>query len=347
MKYFAQFLQQFFVISAFAGIVFLIAPQSVRADAADDAYDAMQQAYKAAEEIHDAILEEAEKTKDIAARLETAKNAVSVLENTQNPTEQQKAALLDLENRAKQLGSELEQSKLNVNVLGESFDVQQQTAKDEYAKIPYSESALKGDAGKILTDFTRLKNGTNFNLPFNVGGTEGSGVAKNEALKAADVATNYNAQLAEAAARIKAAEAVMQAIDPNIKFVYLPLEKQFIAQKDTHLPNFLLFIFKVALGIAGLSALVMITIGGVMYVSSAGNQATAGTAKRIITDALVGLIMVFFTWLLLYVINPDLVKITENLESLKKGPEYLEAEKTIMEVAGGTTTGGGAQHEMC
>ncbi len=58
----------------------------------------------------------------------------------------------------------------------------------------------------------------------------------------------------------------------------------------------------------GIAALLMIVVGGIWYVSSAGNQARMGTAKTIITDALLGLAVVFLAWLILNTINPDLVK---------------------------------------
>jgi hypothetical protein len=61
----------------------------------------------------------------------------------------------------------------------------------------------------------------------------------------------------------------------------------------------------------------MLTIGGFMYIFSAGNAASATTAKNIIRDALVGLLVVMFAWLLLFVINPDLVQIDRNLAFLQ------------------------------
>lgn len=73
-------------------------------------------------------------------------------------------------------------------------------------------------------------------------------------------------------------------------------------------------IYKFLIWTVGIAALLMLTIGGFMYMTSAGNQAAAGTAKKIIRDALLGLVIVLFTWVLLNLINPDLVKI--NLESV-------------------------------
>ena len=66
-----------------------------------------------------------------------------------------------------------------------------------------------------------------------------------------------------------------------------------------------------------ISALLMITIGGFSYILSAGNQAQAGTAKTIITDALIGLIVVFVSWIILNTINPDLIGSGINLNNLQ------------------------------
>jgi hypothetical protein len=59
----------------------------------------------------------------------------------------------------------------------------------------------------------------------------------------------------------------------------------------------------------------MLTIGGFSYMTSAGNQAQVGTSKKLITDAILGLIVVFVSWLVLYTINPDLL----GAEPSKKG----------------------------
>lgn len=58
----------------------------------------------------------------------------------------------------------------------------------------------------------------------------------------------------------------------------------------------------------GVAALFMLTVGGFMYVTSAGNTSRVETAKTIITDSLLGIIVALFAWLFLYVINPDLVE---------------------------------------
>lgn len=89
---------------------------------------------------------------------------------------------------------------------------------------------------------------------------------------------------------------------------YTPLEKipGFESAKD--FPDYLLALTKFAIWTVGIVALFMIIWGGFMYVTSAGNTSRLDTAKRIIYDAFYGLLVALGAWLLLYVINPDLVK---------------------------------------
>ncbi len=71
-------------------------------------------------------------------------------------------------------------------------------------------------------------------------------------------------------------------------------------------------IYKIALWMVGISALLMISIGAFMYITSAGNNASMQTAKEVIADAIIGLILAFLAWLILYIINPSLVMININ-----------------------------------
>lgn len=77
-------------------------------------------------------------------------------------------------------------------------------------------------------------------------------------------------------------------------------------------------VFNFLVGFVIFAALLMIVIGGFYYITSAGNQAQAGTAKKIITDALLGLIVVFLTYLILFTINADLVGTSPNMDDVQK-----------------------------
>lgn len=75
------------------------------------------------------------------------------------------------------------------------------------------------------------------------------------------------------------------------------------------LSEYIKAIYSTALIIIVLSAVLMVSIGGFMYLTSAGNTAAMGTAKGVIFDAVIGLVIALAAWLLLNVINPDLVNI--------------------------------------
>ncbi|EKE15634.1 MAG: hypothetical protein ACD_11C00116G0021 [uncultured bacterium] len=89
------------------------------------------------------------------------------------------------------------------------------------------------------------------------------------------------------------------------------------------LPQLLSAIYKFGIWTVGIAAMFMIVIGGFMYVSSAGNTSTAGSAKNIITDALIGLVVAMAAYLFLYVINPDLVKTSLMTEVSPSVEAYL------------------------
>jgi hypothetical protein len=91
---------------------------------------------------------------------------------------------------------------------------------------------------------------------------------------------------------------------------YTPMEAIPGFGRPKDFPTYLMSIYKFGLWAIGICALLMITIGGYMYLISAGNKASAETAKKVITDAIAGIILALVSWLLLYLINPDLVKLT-------------------------------------
>ncbi len=75
-------------------------------------------------------------------------------------------------------------------------------------------------------------------------------------------------------------------------------------------------IYNFAFWAIGIAVVFMLTIGGFLYLTSAGNTSRIGTAKTIIFDAFLGLILALVAWIFLNLINPDLVKM--NLPSTVK-----------------------------
>lgn len=82
-----------------------------------------------------------------------------------------------------------------------------------------------------------------------------------------------------------------------------------IDSKNLSFTSYLSAIYKLAIWIVGLCALFMFLVGAFMYMLSAANTSKAGTAKGIMTDALIGLVLALASYLILYVINPDLINL--------------------------------------
>lgn len=59
--------------------------------------------------------------------------------------------------------------------------------------------------------------------------------------------------------------------------------------------------------IAGIAAFVMLIWGGIEWMTSAGNPTKIGEAKEKINSAFLGLIIILSSYLILQVINPDLI----------------------------------------
>ncbi len=74
------------------------------------------------------------------------------------------------------------------------------------------------------------------------------------------------------------------------------------------LGNYVNAIFKIGIGLAGVFAVLMIVIGGVQYIGGAANPSARSEAKGKITNAIFGLLLALSAWLILYIINPDLLK---------------------------------------
>ncbi len=86
-------------------------------------------------------------------------------------------------------------------------------------------------------------------------------------------------------------------------------------------------IFNFLLIAAGLTALIMIIWGGVNYLTSAGDPSKARDAKKRVFAAILGLIILFSSWMILNTINPDLVNIKEPANV--PPPEIQQPEKPI------------------
>lgn len=103
-------------------------------------------------------------------------------------------------------------------------------------------------------------------------------------------------------------------------FNYVPLEQIPGSSRGEQVdfPGYLESLYKFVLWGVGISGVLMIIIGGFMYITAAGNTGRASAGKDVIQNAILGLLVALFTWLFLFTINPDLVRIDLGLLSAWK-----------------------------
>lgn len=87
--------------------------------------------------------------------------------------------------------------------------------------------------------------------------------------------------------------------------------------KNKSFPEYVTAIYQIGLWVIGISAFFMLSVGGFMYLTSAGNTSSAGSAKGVIKDALIGLALGLSAWLIVNTINPDLT--TFNVSGITTG----------------------------
>lgn len=75
------------------------------------------------------------------------------------------------------------------------------------------------------------------------------------------------------------------------------------------LADYIKYIYKFTIGVTGLLAVFMITIGGIYWVFSGGNSGKISQAKQYINGAISGLLLAIGSYSILYIINPQLVEV--------------------------------------
>jgi hypothetical protein len=75
------------------------------------------------------------------------------------------------------------------------------------------------------------------------------------------------------------------------------------------LADYITVIYRYGLAIAGALAVMMIMIGGFIWLTSAGSSDRVSKGKEFITAAISGLVLAMFSFTLLYIINPRLVSL--------------------------------------
>ena len=109
------------------------------------------------------------------------------------------------------------------------------------------------------------------------------------------------------------------AVDLILDYPEVPGAQKLSETSD--LPNLINYIYKFALLACGITAFIMILVGAVQYVTSAGNSSKAEDAKDRITQALWGVLILLCSVLILRTINPDLVNLKLDISSTPTTPE--------------------------
>lgn len=112
----------------------------------------------------------------------------------------------------------------------------------------------------------------------------------------------------------------------------IPGSDNSVGRLNTYLED----IYRFAFWTVGIAVVFMLTIGGFMYLTSAGNTSRMESAKTVIFDAILGLVLALVAWLFLYVVNPNLVNLNLTAVSIRPISSTAPA-STTGDATGGTT----------
>lgn len=80
---------------------------------------------------------------------------------------------------------------------------------------------------------------------------------------------------------------------------------------DIPIPGLVANFYTWVLGIGALVALGILIFGGLLYTTSAGNESRMGEAKEWVFGAIIGLLLLFGSYLILNTINPELIELKD------------------------------------
>ena len=113
------------------------------------------------------------------------------------------------------------------------------------------------------------------------------------------------------------------------------LEFSIPCQGDIDLGQCIVSIYNYAFAIVGIVALVIFIYGGFEYFLAAGSITKAEKGKERIQAAVLGIILLFSSYIILYTINPDLVKGSFKLIGIGgKEPEGADYDNTLLDPEG-------------
>ncbi|MEK7151499.1 MAG: pilin [Patescibacteria group bacterium] len=105
-----------------------------------------------------------------------------------------------------------------------------------------------------------------------------------------------------------------------------------------NLPEFVGSVYSFALTIVGIAVFFRILQAGFLWFTAAGNASKASDAMAKIKGAVIGAIILFAAWLILFIINPDLVKSTFSFNLPPGNRQNFVAPVTTTSRTGGSAT---------
>ncbi|MEA2088532.1 MAG: hypothetical protein U9O55_01665 [Patescibacteria group bacterium] len=85
-------------------------------------------------------------------------------------------------------------------------------------------------------------------------------------------------------------------------------DQEIIVESDfSTLTDYIANFYKFAIGLTGILAVIMVTAGGMVWLTAGGSATQIGKAKQMIMGSIAGLLLALFSYTLLYSINPDIV----------------------------------------
>lgn len=112
--------------------------------------------------------------------------------------------------------------------------------------------------------------------------------------------------------------ASVSAAGKYIPLEYLPGAGQ--PNQPVDLQTYSSALLRIGVILAAILAVIMITIGGIRYITAGSSLNSTEEARNMIKQALIGLLVVLFSYLLLYTINPDILKNGLNLKTIQTTP---------------------------
>src|SRR3989344_9230635 len=82
----------------------------------------------------------------------------------------------------------------------------------------------------------------------------------------------------------------------------IPPQPKGLPGQYTTATTLVLQIINIALAVVGIVAILFIVIGGFRYITSAGNEEAAESGKKMITNAIIGLVVVILSYVIIRVI---------------------------------------------